>query len=352
MIIAAVEQDHPYAGVIQSLISHEFPASVRGDKATLEALSAEIIGTKQHRYGPTPDPEVAVSLRNVIRHAIAWKTPIPILVPWGASKQGPFSIDLAEIMALKQINCLDDRVRKFYPLGTEIRIRLEDATDYVLFGNEDGWTEKTLRYTEDFGELASVVLNPSISVLRETSLFSLDQHSAQAHQHAMTIAMTFNLSPIMRSEALASIGWTGGLPDEQIQHYRKIYARFYPGLPPNQIDYRIALYFGAALHRRLLGALAMGAGPGWSEWITLSFTPPIPGQDATKRVFYRTIPEHFTNSHRAPWIGKGYIRIRGNQAIPQLAGWNGDGLDYQKFNVKVENNGHSAVVQADYIVEA
>jgi hypothetical protein len=86
-----------------------------------------------------------------------------------------------------------------------------------------------------------------------------------------------------------------------------------------------------------------------AKYLTLSFTG-IPWGKAGRRIYYRTIPEHYTHQHRAPWIGKGYVRIRGRQASPAIAGFNGDDLEYRRASLVVEGNWNSATISADYVV--
>jgi hypothetical protein len=68
-------------------------------------------------------------------------------------------------------------------------------------------------------------------------------------------------------------------------------------------------------------------------------------------LFYRTIPERFTNKHKAPWIGKGYIRIRGRNATPAIAGWDGEGLHFNSMKIKLANEQSSVIIQSDYVIE-
>lgn len=343
--------DHPYAGVIHALIHNSFPAVVKTPCELLEALTGCLVGTKQQRFGPTPGPEALVSIREVLRDAIIRQDRIPVLVPWGGSKQGPFRVDIAEVMALKQINCLLAQVQQVYPPGIDLRIRLEDATDYILF--EDDNQSKTATYTATMTRLVRILCDERmVSLNTETELMNFSEFRSQALDYAMDIMQTFGELPEKRAEILSVIGWSGGLPAAQIEHYRKVYQRFYPLLSSGERDFKIATYFGASLARYLRGAVALGASPNWQgKWITLSFTPPIPGQNPARRIFYRTIPERYTNQHRAPWIGKGYVRIRGNQAIPQIAGWDGDGLDFQPYEVLVGDDQLSATFSADFVVE-
>jgi len=93
-----------------------------------------------------------------------------------------------------------------------------------------------------------------------------------------------------------------------------------------------------------------GAGTeGWEKYLNLSFTGSPFGRE--RRIFYRTIPERYTNNHKAPWIGKGYLRIIGRDAIPAIAGWN-DPLNFQSYSLTLSDGATMATIQADYTVIA
>jgi hypothetical protein len=340
--------DDPYAGVISNLLATTFPGSSKSSKSVLEAIFAEVLGTKQHRYGPTPDPETQVSIRHVVRTAVDQGKPIPILVPWGGSKQGPYGVDLADLMALRQIQCLYDRVKSHYTPSIEAVLRVENRTDDVLFSGVPGWSEKTQAYTTNLMTLGNALHLPAIRAIRpESELFPHSLFREKIAQNLTPLSLAIQGDP----SKLATIGWNSGMDPEKVDYYRRAYAKFYPQERPFEHDERIALYFAAAMSRRQLGG--MGDPTDWmGNYLTLSFSPPVPTVSTERRIFYRTIPERYTNQHRAPWIGKGYIRIRGNEATPAIAGWDGDGLDYHPMTVQVSGMGLTVSVQTDYVVES
>ena len=145
-----IKDDDLYNDCILNLFEKEFPGSTKNKDSIFESVVAELIGTKQHRNGPTPDPETLVSIRKLVREYVSEEVPVPIIVPWGGSKQGNHEVDIAELYALKQLICLNERVNKYYPCGLHIIIRLEDLTDNILFRNHPGWIKKTNKYLKHY----------------------------------------------------------------------------------------------------------------------------------------------------------------------------------------------------------
>lgn len=331
-----------YAPIIAAMLEIEFPGTAIDKCSTFEAVVKQIIGTKQHRNGPTPDPENLVAIRKAVRDAMDHHEPIPILVPWGGSKQGNGSVDIAELMALKQLVCLSDRIKQHYGHETDIRIRVEDATDNVLFANFPGWQGKTERYTNDFVKLADTIA-PEIVVIKESSQVNFGGIGQLTNLFEQAID-DYGLHYLRELEAA---GWQGGLDRTMVDYYRNAYERFYPDRTRAERERMIATYFACSLTRRQQGGT--GFAPGEAP-IVLCFANPVPGADQTRRVFYRTIPERYQHTHRAPWLGKGYVKIIGRDAQPAVAGWDGDGIPFVPNHATITRADQPATVQADYWV--
>lgn len=341
--------DDPYMSSILRMAELEFPGSARNDSRVLfESVVAEIIGSKQHRYGPVPDPESLVEIRAVVRKAMNAGVPIPILIPWGASKQGPWVLDIAEVMALKQLACLERRVYTHYKPGVHIRIRLENLTDESMFG--DKWIPKTDAYVHGFKKLFKSLMTGYADLVTEDELMFRKAFRDQVMVNSELIFAAMGRQEGQRGNWLrqAIPEWHGELDDVILDYYRHAYDRFYPDEEREERDLRLSRYFGGAISRFQLQGT--GALKEWGkDYLTLSFTG-IPWGKNGKRIFYRTIPSRYTNQHRAPWIGKGYVRIKGSEATPAIAGWNGDGLDYNSASLIFERGGESVSVSADYVV--
>lgn len=347
----SVSGDDPFASTIATMAEVEFPGSAKkGSQEVFEAVSKELIGTKQHRLGPTPDPESLVEIRKVVRWAMDRDRPIPILVPWGASKQGPWKVDVAEVMALKQLDCLDRRVSSHYSPGIEARIRLEDLTDEVMFTIYPEWQQKTDEYVLTMENLHKILASGFSEIAFESEMMDRRLHVQHVTNNAVHILEAMTHTEADRGKFLRTRipEWRGDLPDDQLNFYRRAYDAFYPNESADNKNDRLAGYFAGAITRFQLGGT--GAREQWEgNYVTLAFTG-IPWGKAGRRIYYRTIPERYTNQHRAPWIGKGYVRIRGREATPAISGWNGDGLEFVPASLIFDDGQTSATVSADYVV--
>jgi hypothetical protein len=342
--------DDPYGPTITDMLTREFPGSNAGDaKSVMESVSREVVGTKQHRYGPMPDPESFVMIREVVSAAIAKQEPVKVLVPWGGSKQGEHGLDVAEMMGLKQLDCLDRRVRAYYAPGVKFVVRLEDLTDHVMFEDSPSWREKTEHYVAKMQMLACVMQFASVELKLESSIMDGKEHGELVRRNAEVVLRGMAEPAGYRGAAIRKEipEWSGELPDDQLDFYRRAYDRFYPTDPAGAKDERLARYFGAAITRfQMDGTGITQQGP---PYLTLSFTG-IPWSKSGRRIFYRTVPQKYTNQHRAPWIGKGYVRIDGGTATPAIAGFDGDDLDYNPSQIRIQRQDRAVDMDADYVV--
>ena len=122
--------EDPYTGLITQFLVREFPGVITPNSSVLlDVLTDAIVGSKQVRYGPRPNPESLVAIRKVISLSLTSGQPIPFLIPWGSRKPKlGANIDVAEISALKTLVCLNNRVKAHYEPGVQMNVRLEDTS--------------------------------------------------------------------------------------------------------------------------------------------------------------------------------------------------------------------------------
>lgn len=346
-------EPNPFKQVIANFLAQEFPGSVSNAEAVFEAVCAEVFGTKQHRYGPMPSPEQQVAIREVVRSFMDSGDPIEVLVPWGSSKQADVTLDVLELSALRSIHCLSERVKRHYSPGINVSIRLEDATDMVLFN--PSYYDKINTYAATMVNLVKALQYSEITVKRETELMS----TADFHEHVHTLSPwiaeyieasdRYGSEKAMDGEAyqtMKRLGWKGNIPLEQREYYKRSYRIFYPDRSEKEITEEVAIYFACSLVRRLMNGTGAPAG----GHIQLCYNLPVPGipwKMAANRLYYRTVPERFTNRHKAPWIGRGYIEIAGDNSCKiKLADFNQPPADLQSFCFTVGD----ADVNAPYIL--
>lgn len=338
-----------YETLITEFLYGELPYAFPGcsNQLQFEAAFKAIIGTKQLRSGPVPSPETQVKIREIIRSPGDGDSKcVRFFTPMGCSKQADGApTDILEVFMLKQLRGVSDALAS-YGYSSEFYFRLEDITDQYLFADPaTGYTSQERRkqidrYAESFYCLAQIILpNHHIDLESYRTSYVAFENMADDF-YPVFLAYLKGLVPV---NTLKNIGWSGSIPQEQRDYYIKTYDRLFPGKNPLPI---IARYFAATLARVKLGATGKPDKP----HITASFTHPIPGvPDSYDRVYYRTLPQCYTNIHRTPWLAKGYIEIGDatNKMKPKSVNYD-DQLcgSFIPNTIKIGN----VEVQADYLV--
>lgn len=351
----------PFAPAISRFVQMEFPQQiVPGNGDLLEILSTTIMGTKQTRYGPKPAPEGQVAIRDVIRKYTALGEPIPFMVPWGSQKPDSTSVDVAELMAIRTLDCLHQRVRAYYDPGVVFNVRIEDASAPFLYKeNAEQKRAGAARYVADMTKLTKVLdVRKHIRMMPEGSRVTEAKFAEEAEQHwklmldkikTVRSGIIYKAHDPLNAE-LEARGWKGGINPETIEFYLERYSRLYPNRDEEYNTGVLARYFATALARKRLGV--RGDCPAWEgSFIDMSFAPIVPGTDAhfARRVQYRTMPSTLTRNHMAPWRSKGYLAIADDGTVePQLAHMNEE-RPYNENVTVIERDGLSVEVRTDYI---
>lgn len=292
-----------YTNMITRFLYEAVPLPSVSAEVKFEALAAEVFGTKQQRFGGMPTPEVQVQVRDVLRR----DGPIEFLIPWGASKQQDvMNLDVAEFCALKQLRCLVESLRR-YGKEAVFTFRIEDLTDLYLFGK--GRKEQIDKYVDDLTRLIHLFL-PEAQPRLES--FFTDDYSFQKMAGSMAPIFYKYLIGETPIASLKELGWKGEIPLAQREYYLKQYALFYPG--GNHL-FELAKYFAATLTRVRQGAVCAPKNP----FILIAFTHPVPENPInTPRIYYRTMPEKHTNTHKSPWLSKGVFRMGDYTVTPRF----------------------------------
>lgn len=351
-----------YGEFISSYISRQLPAIAAGKPSTiLDAVVAEIIGTKQHRVGPTPSPESLVMIRDVVREAIANELPIPILTPVGAAKRNNDGgrLDLAELLVLRILQCLQDRVQRWYEPGILVSMKQEDNTRRIVADRVPRLEETIYAYSSGFRNLNRILgTDAFVKMVYESDMVSFARWKEQVDRDAPYFLDYIRSSGVPERQDKGwdnflknNTGWVGGIPDEQINWFRDRYVKDYPDLSPAARDAVMARYLASTLAKRKLNAT--GAMPGWTKYIELSWVPKMPYNwtDAA-RVYYRSIPLAESSNNILFWSAHGIICINGADAHARLLNWWDKSVDLVKNDVTLSADGLSVTLGADYTVEA
>jgi hypothetical protein len=360
MIVKYLSQanSNSYQGQIESFIGREFPQLASGRIEDLvDAITEEIVGTKQVRLGPRPSPEALVKIRAAVRNASYHQRPLPILIA-AASIKLPLGrrIDVAELSALKQLSCLQARVQRHYAPGISIRIRMEDLTELVISRNVGNIKSIIREYGDSFQALVEVLgYDKFIKLVPESSQADEVEYLRRAANLAYVFEKhlrdTEGQTQPERSAELAEAGWYGTLSYEQREYFKGRYRRLYPTMPESEFIPEMARYFAATLARTQMGLTGADASAG--PRVDISLVPPQPDTPPhAARVYYRTAPLSNTSQHLAHWDAKGYLKINEqNQTRIALTHW-WDTQEMYEGQLEITNDaGKKVILQADYKLE-
>lgn len=363
LTIQASGLEDPYAAQVSSFFALEFPGANHGNsEAVLEGVTSAFVSSNQIRFGPAPNPESLVAIRQVIRDSIAAGLPIPVLTPFGSRKSSVDErLDIAEVASLKQLACLQQRVGRYYAPGIRVNIRLEDASGHYLFADEGEASRRaTAEYCDAFQRLVRVLgMSTFIRPVLESTLFDERAYAATCDRMVpvlMAYLTDTDANGFDRYEerdtwkALVALGWQGRIPVEQRDYYRNRYATLYPGISPYEATMKLVRYFAGSWAR--LVHKGSGADAAWgNDYIRVTFVAPIPGAPVgmvSRNIYYRTLPTKFASTHCPAWRAKGFLKINGD-VTPKIASWQ-EQHDYQRCQLVFGNETESVAVQADYVL--
>ncbi len=345
----------PYTHTIESFIGREFPIiAKKTTEDMMEAIVSEFFASKQYRIGPKPSPESEVKIRDVVRRAVEANRPIPILIASAAIKV-PIgeSMDVAELSALRVLNCLNDRIRAHYTPGTNIRIRMEDLTEYAISSDVPNIGCHVENYTREFKALVRVLdFAGFITPVPESSLADPKHFLELVDTYAAFFYDYLALQSSIASLKLSDAGWKGGVSPEMQSYLTERLAKLYPEKPIRARMVDMSRYFAAILARRNMDA--MGNDKTFDGRLEISFAPALPDTPkVSTRVYYRTVPLNQSSFHAPYWNAKGHLRINENgDTRIALGSWTDTYTPGQLVITHVRNARTPVTLRADYHLES
>lgn len=367
-------EHHPYVDSVLAFLRTASKAAVVSTYEVIDMIEEALYASGDIRYGSKPSVESLYTVRSMVKAYMEEGRPIPILVPWGSTKtKFGSNVDIAEMMSVRQVIDLRNRVKDVYEPGIEVVWRIEDTSGYDLFKLEGSMTDivsSTELYAGNLRKLIEIMDNcESIWPVMESEMANAAKFSGMAT--ALTPLFesylydsdfmlnngkgTDELLALESLKALKIQGWSGIIPEEQRAHYYRAYSKLYDG-DGDLMRKRLAMYFAGSLARHNLNMT--GKQDKWDHgFIQLSFVPPITGlPDGYSRnyVYYRAIREAFCRSHMAPWRTKGYLLVTDNggatKVTPKLTTWH-DEKEYIHSEIVLKDGKSSVIVDADYVLK-
>lgn len=348
----------PYCQAIQTALIRDFSGFQCNQKELTDVLTEILIGSRQLRNGPRPDPETLVMVRNNIRNTINTGDPFRFIIPMGPKKTQLFkSVDLAEMSALRNLLELKQNISSRYKPGAIFRFRVEDATGYFLENDIDPMDLQTTinRYVAKFKQLCNIV-DPTIEIFSEQENCDMRTFHQLGEKYSLylfeylkdTDFSDFSETDCLNLDSfknLKKLGWTGTIPMEQRQYYYQTYQHLYPNHQMEHYQMMLARYFGLSLARYHLGLVGKEH---WQNAIDLTFANPIPGSPIGGKLFYRTVPLNQSKRHVPFWRTKGIAKINGTTTISLHQNWNDP--EIIPCTAIVSNGVDEVEIDSDYII--
>lgn len=344
------EPDHPavYVAELNDFAKHIFnPAELVGE-SLIDKITSVMVGTRSTRVGPSPRPEGMVKIREVIRYYVEQRKPIQVLVPFGPTKPSPDrGVDMAELAALRTLDCLQKQVTTCFSPGLHFVIRLEDTTGRFL-EFLPGFQDAISRYCYDFIRLVRVLdMGHFITPIMESDLVLPEIHKAMSHEMA---AHFYDAIETGDSTKLYTLGWNSGVPKEMIEFLLDKYKHLYPDYPSQHFGL-VTKYLGGTLARHILGARGL---PADTPCLHINFAQIMAGapkETTDHRLYLRTVPVKHSKLHVPPWRGFGTIRMRDDGICYKIWPWGSQPKDLFEGSYVFSNSEDSVKVRADYYLE-
>lgn len=345
-----------YEEIIKNYLLKEIPQAIHPTDDISEIILSELLATREIRQGAKPSILHQANIIKDIKAAINNSTPIPILIGSGPKKTlSGESIDLAEFYVLKTLNCLNNNIKKYYPLGISVSIRLEDYTGYVLEPkNEEASISK---YIDDFKKLSYILGYDFINIYTEGDFVDMNTFMSMVNNYQPTflhyLLATMEEEDVNKYKFFpkALEGWKGIIPDIMRTYLIERYKRSYPNLTEYQYIEMMSRYFAATYVRHLTKSTGnvFDTNP-----IQLSFIGAVPGisEDLhSNRIYYRTVPMSNTKVHLPFWRAKGYFKITENNDVRiSLSNWYDLPQDLQENYINLERSNTTLSLKADYLL--
>lgn len=348
----------PYSALIARFVEQTFPTRSTQGGELLELVFAEVMGTKQNRFGPKPGPESQVAFRDVLRCALARGTPVPIVSPWGSEKPDGSSVDIAEIGALKSLECLHKRVSAHYAPGIDVSLRIEDlSAPFQFYDRADQARAQAQAYTAALTRLISVLGLGGFITARPDSGYGHTEEEFNQLASSILPAVEQHLSDIRdpaRFADLKALGWDQPVADATVMHYMHGYAKLYPDRDIATKLHILARYFAGGLARKIMGH--NGALKRWDgrKFVELYFGQTPPGLEPSRylrRIHYRTLPMEYTSNHMAPWRAKGYVEVsEDGDVCPKLGTFFAPPTGLTPHTLRLSHDMLSVDVRSDYVL--
>jgi len=334
--------------LVERFLVEELPhTNAHSKDLVVDILTDILVSTGRIRLAAKPNPESLVMIRDIIRWAVGENKPIPILVPSGPKKPGlGGALDVAELSAMRILDCLDRQVRKFHEPGVDVRIRLEDETGIYLEGPEA--FNDISSYCWAMVLLAKIINPIALHPFMETEISVGKMQDMALELQDLFFGVLIGSKPI---EDLHAAGWKGPLSETLRYELDQRFKRVFPGLDESGRRMHSAKYLANTLARAKLGL--DGRDEKWSPKgaVFISFTPPsADAPTVSTRMHYRTVPKNHSKLHLPYWRAKGMLKVCGGDVTYCVRHWGGK---YETIpgTIELVREKYQILIQADVLID-
>lgn len=333
--VRPVTDDYGFGKMLCDFVGQIFPANLDNGASLLDALTSAFVSSLQNRFGAAPTPEQLVAIRQVISLHTENDLPISVLVPWGSKKGEPgHTVDIAELSAIRQLEALQERIKRVYKPGIIVDMAIENLGGQYLWQDEGKATlADSDNYVRDMVRLVRVLGFESwLKAVPESQIVDYKTFATAADEFCQPLLDAISKAYFGRvasvtSPALNGLGWRGGVSREMVDFYMNQYFKMYPHHTEGGRVAKLASYLAQSAARYKVGAKVYYVAWTKSGYVQINFPLPVPGIPehlGMTRLYYRTMPLRFTKNHMPPWRAIGYLKVNpeGTMLSPKLVSWN------------------------------
>ena len=295
------------------------------------------IGSLKTRIGSAPDIDQFKILYHIIEYYVNKNIPIDTILTWGPKKffsgKDEDFIDLSEVLSLKTLFDLNNKIREKYFPGAVFSIFIEDFEGQFIEG--EALNKIFNNYITSFEKLLRIIgLSNIIKLVRTGDLiktnFDIEEINLKLNENYHKLKnywLESEKKGIEGSEnyktykEINKIGWFEKIGNDTRDYYLNRLDRMLGNTKTRdqKVDMTVRLLSCVLIHRQF-GVFKVND---FKDPVKLSFLKISGGPKKLMngRIDIRTIPTNISKRHIAAWAAKGCLRLKDSDYKPVLYTW-------------------------------
>ena len=306
-------------------------------KETISYIANCFIGSLKTRIGSAPDIDQFKILYDIIEYYVNKNIPIDTILTWGPKKffsgKDEGFIDLSEVLSLKTLFDLNNKISEKYFPGVSFTIFIEDFEGKFIEGENLDKIFDT--YITSFEKLLKIIgLSNVIKIVRTGDLlktnFDIKQINLKLNDNYLKLKKYWLESEKKGIEGsenyetykdINKIGWYEKIGNDTREYYLNRLDRMLGNTKTREekIDMTVRLLSCVLIHRQF-GVFKVND---FKDPVKLSFLKISGGPKKLMngRIDIRTLPTNISRRHIAAWAAKGCLKLKNNNYLPVLYTW-------------------------------